>query len=76
MTSGTKSMSDPTGIASCRLCFELADNVSLQEGATCELLSVCVHVHRRANVGPDTNVLVMGAGPIGLFSFNKYSDYN
>ncbi|KAL3714121.1 hypothetical protein ACJRO7_006114 [Eucalyptus globulus] len=28
--------------------------------------SVGVHACRRANVGPETNVLVMGAGPIGL----------
>lgn len=32
----------------------------------CEPLSVGVHACRRANVGPETNVLVMGAGPIGL----------
>ncbi|CAA0830210.1 Sorbitol dehydrogenase [Striga hermonthica] len=32
----------------------------------CEPLSVGVHVCCRANVGPETNVLVMGAGPIGL----------
>ena len=32
----------------------------------CEPLSVGVHACRRANVGPETNVLIMGAGPIGL----------
>lgn len=32
----------------------------------CEPLSVGVHACRRANVGPETNVLVLGAGPIGL----------
>lgn len=32
----------------------------------CEPLSVGVHACRRANIGPETNVLVMGAGPIGL----------
>ncbi|XP_030463413.2 sorbitol dehydrogenase isoform X1 [Syzygium oleosum] len=48
------------------LCFKLPDNVSLEEGAMCEPLSVGVHACRRANVGPETNVLVMGAGPIGL----------
>lgn len=48
------------------LCFKLPENVSLEEGAMCEPLSVGVHACRRAEVGPETNVLVMGAGPIGL----------
>lgn len=48
------------------LCFKLPDNVSLEEGAMCEPLSVGVHACGRANIGPETNVLVMGAGPIGL----------
>ncbi|KAF3551912.1 hypothetical protein DY000_02001508 [Brassica cretica] len=48
------------------LCFKLSENVSLEEGAMCEPLSVGVHACRRAEVGPETNVLVMGAGPIGL----------
>uniref|UniRef100_A0A0D6R577 Enoyl reductase (ER) domain-containing protein n=1 Tax=Araucaria cunninghamii TaxID=56994 RepID=A0A0D6R577_ARACU len=48
------------------LCFKLPDNVSLEEGAMCEPLSVGVHACRRASVSPETNVLIMGAGPIGL----------
>ena len=32
----------------------------------CEPLSVGIHACRRANVGSETNVLIMGAGPIGL----------
>uniref|UniRef100_A0A0D9XAG1 Alcohol dehydrogenase-like C-terminal domain-containing protein n=1 Tax=Leersia perrieri TaxID=77586 RepID=A0A0D9XAG1_9ORYZ len=32
----------------------------------CEPLSVGVHACRRAGVGPETGVLIMGAGPIGL----------
>lgn len=48
------------------LCFKLPDNVSLEEGAMCEPLSVGVYACRRASVGPETHVLVMGAGPIGL----------
>lgn len=48
------------------LCFKLPDNVSLEEGAMCEPLSVGVHACRRANINPDTKVLIMGAGPIGL----------
>ncbi|KAK8569498.1 hypothetical protein V6N13_046549 [Hibiscus sabdariffa] len=48
------------------LCFKLPDNVSLEEGAMCEPLSVAVHACRRADISPETNVLVVGAGPIGL----------
>ncbi|CAO2838922.1 unnamed protein product [Amaranthus hypochondriacus] len=48
------------------LCFKLPDNVSLEEGAMCEPLSVGIHGCRRANVGPETTALIMGAGPIGL----------
>ncbi|PON69923.1 Alcohol dehydrogenase superfamily, zinc-type [Parasponia andersonii] len=48
------------------LCYKLPENVSLEEGALCEPLSVGVHACRRANIGPETNVLIMGAGPIGL----------
>ncbi|XP_010924173.1 sorbitol dehydrogenase-like isoform X2 [Elaeis guineensis] len=50
------------------LCFKLPDNVSLEEGAMCEPLSVGIHACRRAGVGPETNVLIMGAGPIGLIT--------
>ncbi|NP_001149440.2 sorbitol dehydrogenase homolog 1 [Zea mays] len=50
------------------LCFKLPDGVSLEEGAMCEPLSVGVHACRRAGVGPETGVLVVGAGPIGLVS--------
>ncbi|KAL4346403.1 hypothetical protein GQ457_17G025780 [Hibiscus cannabinus] len=48
------------------LCFKLPDNVSLEEGAMCEPLSVAVHACRRADISPETNVLIVGAGPIGL----------
>ncbi|KAI3420592.1 uncharacterized protein J3R85_012676 [Psidium guajava] len=40
--------------------------MSLEEGEMCEPLSVGIHACRRANVVPGTNVLVVGAGPIGL----------
>jgi len=50
------------------LCFKLPDNVSLEEGAMCEPLSVAVHACCRAEVGTQTNVLIMGAGPIGLLT--------
>ncbi|KAM7273748.1 hypothetical protein ACFE04_028412 [Oxalis oulophora] len=48
------------------LCYKLPDNVSLEEGAMCEPLSVGVHACCRAEIGPETNILIMGAGPIGL----------
>ncbi|KAG9445178.1 hypothetical protein H6P81_016518 [Aristolochia fimbriata] len=48
------------------LCFKLPDNISLEEGAMCEPLSVGIHACRRAVISPETNVLIIGAGPIGL----------
>lgn len=48
------------------LCYKLPDELSLEEGAMCEPLSVGVHACRRACIGPETRVLVMGAGPLGL----------
>lgn len=50
------------------LCFKLPENVSLEEGAMCEPLSVGIHACRRANISPDTKVLILGAGPIGLLT--------
>lgn len=47
-------------------CYKLPDNVSLEEGALCEPLSVGVHACRRAGVSPGKSVAIMGAGPIGL----------
>jgi len=48
------------------MCFKLPENVSLEEGAMCEPLSVGVHACQRATVGPNTKILILGAGPIGL----------
>ncbi|XP_057853999.2 L-idonate 5-dehydrogenase isoform X1 [Cryptomeria japonica] len=48
------------------LCHKLPDNVSLEEGAMCEPLSVGVHACRRASIQAGTHVLILGAGPIGL----------
>ncbi|XP_011502408.1 PREDICTED: sorbitol dehydrogenase-like [Ceratosolen solmsi marchali] len=47
-------------------CFKLPDNVSFEEGALLEPLSVGVHACKRANVGIGSSVLILGAGPIGL----------
>lgn len=46
--------------------FKLPDNVSFEEGAICEPLSVGIHAVRQGNVGLGSRVLIMGAGPIGL----------
>lgn len=47
-------------------CFKLPSNVSLEEGAMCEPLSVGIHACRRGGVQPGKKVAVLGAGPIGL----------
>lgn len=49
-------------------CFKLPDHVSMEEGALLEPLSVGVHACRRAQVGLGDDVLILGAGPIGLVS--------
>lgn len=49
-------------------CFKLPDHVSLEEGALMEPLSVGVHACKRANIGIESTVLILGAGPIGLVS--------
>jgi L-iditol 2-dehydrogenase len=48
--------------------YELPESVSLTEGALCEPLSVAIHAVRRAGVSLDDDVLVTGAGPIGLLA--------
>lgn len=48
------------------LCRRLPDNVSLEEGALLEPLSVGVHACKRGAIGIDSKVLILGAGPIGL----------
>lgn len=47
-------------------CFKLPDHVTMEEGALLEPLSVGVHACRRADVGLGSEVLILGAGPIGL----------
>ncbi|XP_076646292.1 sorbitol dehydrogenase [Halictus rubicundus] len=47
-------------------CFKLPDHVTLEEGALMEPLAVGVHACKRANIGIDSSVLILGAGPIGL----------
>ncbi|CAM6081794.1 unnamed protein product [Calypogeia fissa] len=50
------------------MCFKLPENLTLEEGAMCEPLSVGVHACKRTSVGPDTTVLIIGGGHIGLIS--------
>ncbi|CAI7571193.1 unnamed protein product [Penicillium bialowiezense] len=47
-------------------CYKLPENLSLQEGALMEPLSVAVHIVRQAGVSPGQSVVVFGAGPVGL----------
>lgn len=46
--------------------FPLPDDVSLEEGALLEPVSVAVHTLDLANVKPGNTVAVLGGGPIGL----------
>lgn len=47
-------------------CFKLPDHVTMEEGALLEPLSVGVHACRRAEVSLGDELLILGAGPIGL----------
>ncbi|KAL0821323.1 hypothetical protein ABMA28_005916 [Loxostege sticticalis] len=49
-------------------CYKLPDHVSMEEGALLEPLSVAVHACRRGGVNAGHNVMVLGAGPIGLLT--------
>lgn len=48
------------------LCYKLPGHVSLEEGALMEPMSVAVHICRRLEVRMGTNLVVFGAGPVGL----------
>ncbi|XP_066271368.1 sorbitol dehydrogenase-like [Branchiostoma lanceolatum] len=48
------------------LCYKLPDNVSYEEGALMEPLSVAVHACKRAGITIGNKVFVSGAGTIGL----------
>ncbi|GMT17004.1 hypothetical protein PFISCL1PPCAC_8301, partial [Pristionchus fissidentatus] len=49
-------------------CFKLPSNVSYEEGALLEPLSVGVYTCRRAGLTVGQKVFVLGAGPVGLLS--------
>ena len=47
-------------------CYKLPENMTLEEGALVEPLSVAVHVTKQAGVKQGDSVVVFGAGPVGL----------
>ncbi|KAJ7410997.1 hypothetical protein WISP_105054 [Willisornis vidua] len=47
-------------------CYKLPDNVTFEEGALIEPLSVGIHACKRAGVTLGSKVFVCGSGPIGL----------
>lgn len=49
-------------------CYRLPDNVSYEEAALVEPLSVAVHAGNRAQMPVGASVLIFGAGAVGLFS--------
>jgi len=49
-------------------CFKLPENVSFEEAATLDCISVAVHAVNRAEVSNEDTVAVLGAGTIGLFA--------
>uniref|UniRef100_A0A671VCQ1 Sorbitol dehydrogenase n=1 Tax=Sparus aurata TaxID=8175 RepID=A0A671VCQ1_SPAAU len=53
---------------SANFCYKLPDNVTYEEGALIEPLSVGIHACRRGGVTLGSTVLICGAGPIGLVS--------
>ncbi len=48
--------------------FPLPESVSYEEGAVIDPASIALHVANRARIEPGDNVVVMGAGPVGLLS--------
>ena len=47
-------------------CYKLPDDVSLEAGALVEPTAVAVHVVRQGGVNAGHNVVIFGAGPVGL----------
>jgi len=48
------------------ICRALPQTLSLDDGALIEPLACSLHGVNQAEIGPDTRVLVLGAGPVGL----------
>lgn len=55
--------------------FKLPDNVSFDEGALIEPLSVGIYSVERAMIRPGDTVLIFGAGPIGLVTLQAVKAY-
>jgi L-iditol 2-dehydrogenase len=55
--------------------FKIAPNMSFEEGAMIEPLSVGVHACNRGQVKPGDSVAVLGAGPIGLVTLQAARAY-
>ena len=49
-----------------RQCIKLPSTLSMQDGALVEPMAVGLHAVAQSGLGPGDNVLVYGAGPIGL----------
>lgn len=49
-----------------RYVFRLPEHLSYEQGALIEPLAVAVHAVKRARVGLGDNVVIIGAGPIGI----------
>src|SRR5439155_1735041 len=49
-------------------CYRIPDALDLRTAALCEPTAVALHGVLRADVGPQSRVLVTGAGPIGLLT--------
>jgi len=49
-----------------RTVYEVPENMSFEEGALVEPLSVAVHAVERSSLEVGNNVVILGAGPIGL----------
>lgn len=47
-------------------CYKLPEEMTLQEGALVEPLSVAVHIAKQGEIQPGYSVVVFGAGPVGL----------
>ncbi|MBD0381337.1 NAD(P)-dependent alcohol dehydrogenase [Paenibacillus sedimenti] len=55
--------------------YKLPDEMSYEEGALLEPLSVGFHAMRRARVHPNDRVLILGLGPIGLLALEAAKLY-
>lgn len=49
-------------------CHKIPDSVTMEEGALLEPLSVAIHAVRRAKLDKGANVLILGAGAVGLLT--------